>query len=92
MIPISDVDEAVELANDTAFGLLGSVHADNVVVGKRIAERMGAKILHVKDQPITDEAHVPFSDTRTSGGDGFDIEKFLTEVIETAWILLQYDF
>ena len=40
VIPFSEVDEAVELANDTEYGLSGSVHAGDVAAGRRIAGRL----------------------------------------------------
>jgi len=91
VIPFSDVDEAVELANDTEYGLSGSVHAGDVGTGKRIAERLDTGMVHVNDQPINDEAHVPFSGTNASGMGGYNSEEFLNEVTETKWISLQHE-
>ena len=91
VIPFSDVDEAVELANDTEYGLSGSVHAGDVGAGKRIAERMETGMVHVNDQPINDEAHVPFSGTGASGVGGYNAEDFLDEVTEKKWISLQHE-
>jgi len=91
VIPFSDVDEAVELANDTEFGLSGSVHAGDVGAGKRIAQRMETGMVHVNDQPINDEAHVPFSGTGASGLGGYNSEDFLDEVTEKKWISLQHE-
>ncbi|PSQ25532.1 aldehyde dehydrogenase, partial [Halobacteriales archaeon QS_9_68_17] len=91
VIPFSDVDEAVELANDTELGLSGSVHAGDVGAGKRIAQRMETGMVHVNDQPVNDEAHVPFGGTGASGLGGYNSEDFLDEVTEKKWISLQHD-
>ncbi|MBX0325461.1 aldehyde dehydrogenase family protein [Halomicroarcula sp. F13] len=91
VIPFSDVDEAVELANDTEFGLSGSVHAGDVGAGKRIAQRMETGMVHVNDQPINDEAHVPFSGTGASGVGGYNTDDFLDEATEKKWISLQHE-
>jgi len=91
VIPFSTVDEAVELANDTEYGLSGSVHAGDVGAGKRIAERIDTGMIHVNDQPINDEAHVPFSGTKASGIGGYNSDDFLDEVTETKWISLQHE-
>jgi aldehyde dehydrogenase (NAD+) len=91
VIPFSDVDEAVALANDTEYGLSGSVHAGDVGAGKRIAERMETGMVHVNDQPINDEAHVPFSGTGASGIGGYNSDDFLDEVTEKKWISLQHE-
>lgn len=91
VIPFSDVDEAVELANDTELGLSGSVHAGDVGAGKRIAQRMETGMVHVNDQPVNDEAHVPFGGTGASGLGGYNSEDFLNEVTEKKWISLQHE-
>lgn len=91
VIPFSDVDEAVELANDTELGLSGSVHAGDVGAGKRIAQRMETGMVHVNDQPVNDEAHVPFGGTGASGLGGYNSEDFLDEVTEKKWISLQHE-
>ncbi|WP_324760777.1 aldehyde dehydrogenase family protein [Haloarcula sp. GH36] len=91
VIPFSDVDEAVEIANDTEFGLSGSVHAGDVGAGKRIAQRLETGMVHVNDQPINDEAHVPFSGTGASGVGGYNTDDFLEEVTEQKWISLQHE-
>lgn len=91
VIAFSDVAEAVSIANDTEFGLAGSVHAGDVEAGKTIAERMDTGHVHVNDQPINDEAHVPFSGINASGMGGFNSEAILEEVTETKWISLQHE-
>ncbi|MGZ0746758.1 aldehyde dehydrogenase family protein [Haloparvum sp. AD34] len=91
VIPFADVDEAVAIANDTEYGLSGSVHAGDLGTGKEIAERMDTGHVHVDDQPINDEAHVPFSGTNASGMGGFNSEQILEAITETKWISLQHE-
>lgn len=91
VIPFSDIDEAVEIHNDTEYGLSGSVHARDVGAGLRIAERMDTGMVHVNDQPVNDEAHVPFSGTKASGVGGYNSTDILDEVTEKKWISLQHE-
>ena len=91
MIRVSSVDEAIAVANDTEYGLSGSVHAGGVGAGKRIARRMDTGMVHVNDQPVNDEAHVPFSGTNASGIGGYNTTDFLDEVTEKKWISLQHE-
>lgn len=91
VIPFSDIDEAVEMANDTEYGLSGAVHASDIETGKQIAERMETGNVHVNDQPINDEAHVPFSGTGASGMGTYNSDAFLQEITETKWISLQHE-
>ncbi|RBI60006.1 aldehyde dehydrogenase [halophilic archaeon] len=91
VISAADIDEAVEIANDTQYGLSGSVHAGDEGTGKEIAERMDTGHVHVNDQPINDEAHVPFSGINASGMGGFNSNLILQEITETKWISIQHD-
>ncbi|ELY53134.1 aldehyde dehydrogenase family protein [Natronolimnohabitans innermongolicus] len=91
VIPFSDIDEAVEIHNDVEYGLSGSVHAGDVGTGRQIADRLETGMVHVNDQPINDEAHVPFSGTGASGVGGYNTTDFLDEVTEKKWISLQHE-
>ncbi|WP_207589483.1 aldehyde dehydrogenase family protein [Halomontanus rarus] len=91
VVPFSDVDEAVELHDDTEYGLSGSVHAGDVGTGLQIAERLDTGHVHVNDQPVNDEAHVPFGGTKASGIGGYNSTDIMDEVTEKKWISLQHD-
>ncbi|WP_312908460.1 aldehyde dehydrogenase family protein [Natronosalvus caseinilyticus] len=91
VISVSSVDEAIEVHNDTEYGLSGSVHAGDVGTGMQIAERMETGMVHVNDQPVNDEAHVPFSGTKASGVGGYNGTDIMDEMTEKKWISLQHD-
>ncbi|NEU55582.1 aldehyde dehydrogenase family protein [Halorussus sp. MSC15.2] len=91
VIPFSDVDEAVEIANDTPYGLSGAVHSGDLEVAKDIADRMETGNVHINDQPINDEAHVPFSGIGDSGMGTYNSDAFLHEITETKWVSIQHD-
>jgi len=57
----------------------------------QIAERMDTGMVHVNDQPVNDEAHVPFSGTKASGVGGYNSTEILDEVTEKKWISLQHE-
>ncbi|AHG02127.1 aldehyde dehydrogenase (plasmid) [Halostagnicola larsenii XH-48] len=90
VIPFSDIDEAIEIANDTEYGLSGAVHADDLEVAKDIADRMETGNVHINDQPINDEAHVPFSGIGASGVGTYNSDAFLHEITETKWVSIQH--
>ncbi|QLD88235.1 aldehyde dehydrogenase family protein [Natronomonas salina] len=91
VVPFSDVDEAVEMHDDTEYGLSGSVHAGDVGTGMQIAERLDTGMVHVNDQPINDEAHVTFSGTKASGVGRFNATDILEELTEKKWISVQHE-
>ncbi|WP_226481010.1 aldehyde dehydrogenase family protein [Natrinema amylolyticum] len=91
VVPFSDVEEAIELHDDTEYGLSGSVHAGDVGTGMQIAERLDTGMVHVNDQPVNDEAHVPFSGTKASGVGGYNSTDIMDQVTEKKWISVQHD-
>ncbi len=60
-------DEAVELANDTEYGLSAAVITADVGRGQAIAERIHSGIVHVNDQTVNDETRIPFGGVGASG-------------------------
>jgi aldehyde dehydrogenase (NAD+) len=89
VIPYADVDEAVELANDTEYGLAASVFGGDVARAESVADRVEAGMVHVNDQPINDEPHVMFGGTKASGIGRFNGEQVLEELTETKWVSIQ---
>jgi benzaldehyde dehydrogenase (NAD) len=64
-------EEAVELANDTHYGLSAAVVGPDVRRAERIAERIHAGIVHVNDQPVLHEVYGPIGGVGVSGN-GFN--------------------
>ncbi|MBE7679161.1 aldehyde dehydrogenase family protein [Paenibacillus sp. P13VS] len=87
-----DEQEAVRLANDTPYGLSGSVFTSNLERGYRVAQSIESGMVHVNDQSVNDEAHVMFGGEKSSGigrfGGDWAIEKFT----RTRWISLQHEY
>jgi benzaldehyde dehydrogenase (NAD) len=67
----SNDDEAVELANDTQYGLSAAVVGPDVRRAERIAERIHAGIVHINDQPVLHEVYGPIGGVGVSGN-GFN--------------------
>jgi benzaldehyde dehydrogenase (NAD) len=89
--PVRDVDEAVELARASEYGLsLGILTAD-AMRGLEIADRIPSGLIHINDQTVNDEATVPFGGVRASGtgsrhgGQQANLDAFT----ETQWITLR---
>ena len=60
MIEVQDEEEAVSVANDTAYGLSASVFTRDLVKGLALAERIESGIVHINDQTVHDESQMPF--------------------------------
>lgn len=70
-ISVFDTEEqALEMANDTEYGLTASVVTTDLLRGEMLAEKIHAGMVHVNDSTIHDEPHCPFSGMGASGGGG----------------------
>ncbi|WP_254534912.1 aldehyde dehydrogenase family protein [Halomarina litorea] len=89
VIPFSDDEEAVELANDTEYGLAASVFGGDRNRAEDVADRIDAGMVHVNDQPVNDEPHVPFGGMKASGIGRYNGEWVLEEFTEPKWVSVQ---
>ncbi|WP_121741977.1 aldehyde dehydrogenase family protein [Natronorubrum halophilum] len=89
VIPYSSDGEAIELANDTIHGLSGSVHSEDLEQARTIADGIETGMIHINDQPINDEPHVPFGGMKQSGLGRYNGESILDELTTTKWISVQ---
>jgi len=97
VIKVSSTEEAVEVANDTKYGLSAAVQAGDEETGRAIADRIDAGMVHVNDHPIQDEPNAPFGGMKQSGLGRYNGEWVKDELLETKWISIQhterdYDF
>ncbi|MEA3002735.1 MAG: benzaldehyde dehydrogenase [Sphingomonadales bacterium] len=83
-----DEDHAVELANDTDYGLSASVFTRDVVRGLRVARRIKSGICHVNGPTVHDEAQMPFGGTKASGYGRFGGKAGIDSFTELRWITI----
>lgn len=48
-------------------------------------------MVHVDDQPLNDEPHVPFGGVKGSGLGRYNADAILREFTETKWISIQHE-
>ena len=60
-------DEALTLANASAYGLTASIYTRSISRGLAIAHRMKTGMVHINDGTLNDEAIIPFGGTGMSG-------------------------
>ncbi|UOQ91740.1 aldehyde dehydrogenase family protein [Halobacillus shinanisalinarum] len=82
VIKVTSEEEAIEVANDSPYGLGGSVFTKDVHRGVEVAKQIETGMIHVNDQSVNDEGHVAFGGEKQSGlgrfGGAFAIDKFTT--------------
>ncbi|MEU6661982.1 aldehyde dehydrogenase family protein [Streptomyces sp. NPDC046821] len=83
-------DEAVEMANDTDFGLSGAIHTRDLTRGVRIARRIDTGMMHVNDSTIADEPIVPFGGEKQSGLGRLGGQSTIDELTTQQWISVNH--
>jgi benzaldehyde dehydrogenase (NAD) len=68
VVPFDSVEEAIELARDTEYGLSLGIVTRDVMKGLAIAERIPSGCVHINDQTVADEVVNPFGGVKASGG------------------------
>jgi succinate-semialdehyde dehydrogenase/glutarate-semialdehyde dehydrogenase len=63
---VEDEAEAIELANDSSYGLGGSVYTQDTARGERVARRIDTGMMFV-NQPTNSQVDLPFGGTKNSG-------------------------
>ncbi|WP_118134696.1 aldehyde dehydrogenase [Oceanicella sp. SM1341] len=84
-----DTEHAIELANDTEYGLSSSVFGADVTRAMAVARRIEAGICHVNGPTVQDEAQMPFGGMKASGYGRFGGAAAIDEFTELRWITLE---
>ncbi|MGW5644276.1 aldehyde dehydrogenase family protein [Saccharopolyspora sp. NPDC003752] len=85
------VEEAVEIARDTEYGLSLSVLGGDAMAAWEVAKQIPSGLVHVNDQTVGDHAHIPFGGVGASGNGGRvgGAEANLESFTETQWVTIQ---
>jgi aldehyde dehydrogenase (NAD+) len=89
VITVGSVDEAVEVANDTEYGLSAGIITRNEERGLAIARRLHTGMAHINDSSVNDEPHVPFGGVGWSGLGRHGGRAGIDQFTEMRWITLE---
>ena len=89
VVAVDGPDEAVQVANDTEYGLSAAVFSENVPAALELAQRIESGICHINDTTVHDEPQMPFGGVKASGFGRFGGRAALEEFTELRWITVQ---
>ncbi len=82
-------EQALDLANNTEYGLSAAVFTNDLKQASFFSENIEAGMVHVNGPTVRDEAHIPFGGIKNSGlgreGGRYSIE----EMTELKWVTIQ---
>lgn len=87
MLPFEDEEEAIQISNDTAYGLASYLQTDDPVKANRVAKRLRAGMVHING--ASQQGGSPFGGYKQSGngreGGAMGIHEFLEVKTISGW-------
>lgn len=90
VISFKDDAEALKLSNELPYGLSGAVHG-SIYRATEFARQVETGMIHVNDQSVNDEPHLPFGGEKDSGLGRFNGEWVLEEFTTLQWVSVMHE-
>jgi aldehyde dehydrogenase (NAD+) len=90
ILRVRDEAEALQVANDTEYGLSSAVFTRDEGRGLRFAAQMEAGMTHINDQTVNDLPNAPFGGEKNSGIGRFGGDWAIAEFTTDHWITVQH--
>lgn len=88
IIRARDTEDAVQIANDTEYGLSGAVFGHDTHRALQVALRIEAGCCHVNGATVQGESQAPLGGMKASGYGRFDGRAVINEFTELRWITI----
>lgn len=82
-------EEAIDMANDTQYGLSSAIFTEDLDRGEELALRIDSGMTHINDQTVNDSPVVPFGGNKESGMGRFGYPWVVEEFTVTKWVSKQ---
>ncbi len=89
VIKVKDFDEAIEVANNTTYGLSSSIYTTDIRLAMRAVELLEAGITYINAPTIGAECHLPFGGVKRTGNGHREGGKWAYEIfteIKTVYV------
>jgi acyl-CoA reductase-like NAD-dependent aldehyde dehydrogenase len=88
IIRVADEEEAIEVANDSEYGLSAAVFTRDTARGLQVARRIRSGICHINGATVQDEPQMPFGGVGSSGYGRFGGKAGIDAFTELRWITI----
>ncbi len=89
IVRVRSEDEAVEVANDSPYGLSAAVVSRDTARAWRVADRIQSGICHINGPTVHDEPQMPFGGVKDSGYGRFGGKAAIDAFTELRWMTVQ---
>jgi len=90
VIPFDTPEQAVQIANDSPYGLSGAVHTKDAERGAELAKQIDTGMVHVNDGTINDDPLIAFGGEKASGVGRLNGKWALEAFTTLKWISVQH--
>ncbi|MGA8152091.1 MAG: aldehyde dehydrogenase family protein [Terriglobales bacterium] len=90
VMPFDTPEQAVQIANDSPYGLSGAVHTKDAERGAELAKQIDTGMVHVNDGTINDDPLIAFGGEKASGVGRLNGKWALEEFTTLKWISVQH--
>ncbi|OMF79328.1 hypothetical protein BK142_09360 [Paenibacillus glucanolyticus] len=91
IIKAASDEEAIEIANNTEFGLSSAIFTADLEKGEQLAADLEFGMTHVNDQTVNAIENTPFGGVKGSGMGRFGNPWVIDEFTETKWVSIQIE-
>ncbi|HHX6570276.1 TPA: aldehyde dehydrogenase [Pseudomonas aeruginosa] len=89
VVRVKGAEQALEVANDTAYGLSSSIFSADVTRALELASRLDAGCVHINGATVQNEAQAPYGGMKHSGYGRFDGSAVIEEFTEVKWVTIE---
>ncbi len=89
IVRVKDAEEALAVANDTAYGLSSSIFSADVTKALQLAARLDAGCVHINGATVQNEPQAPYGGMKKSGYGRFDGSAVIEEFTEVKWVTVE---
>lgn len=89
IVRVKGAEQALEVANDTAYGLSSSIFSRDVTRALELASRLDAGCVHINGATVQNEPQAPYGGMKNSGYGRFDGSAVIDEFTEIKWVTVE---
>ncbi len=89
IVEVEDAEEALQVANNSRYGLSSGIITNDFNKALEMAQRLETGMVHINDQTVNDEPQAPFGGVKGSGYGRLGGKAALDEFTELRWISVQ---
>lgn len=89
VVRVKGAEQALAVANDTAYGLSSSIFSRDVSRALELASRLDAGCVHINGATVQNEPQAPYGGMKNSGYGRFDGSAVIEEFTEVKWVTVE---